>query len=305
MGKMMNKYSDLDINLITPDPDQPRKIFDDSSLTDLCNSIKATGVKQAITVRQVGDKYMIIAGERRYRASILAEKKTIPAIIIGDENQLSEEALYAHQLNENLHREDLNPIEKAEFINKRLKYLESIGIENPREVICEELGVTPSWISKALAPLKLEGDLRALVMQGKVKDYETVKKIKNLGERKQKEAIEKINAGNFNAKEFFSRRKPKIEISNSEENKSEVNNNGIEQHKNDGAIEQGISGNEEKKIKEEFFNFKVNKDQLEALFISTGFIHTINGFDQEQKETLYTKNKKELVEKFLESVTSS
>lgn len=297
MGKMMNKYSDLDISLITPDPDQPRKIFDDSSLTDLCNSIKATGVKQAITVRQVGDKYMIIAGERRYRASILADKKTIPAIIIGDQDQLSEEALYAHQLNENLHREDLNPIEKAEFINKRIKHLESIGNENPRETICTELGVSPSWISKALAPLKLEGELRDLVMQGKVKDYETVKKIKNLGGKKQKEAIEKINAGNFNAKEFFSRRKPKDEVSENNEqldDSSENNENDLDTNSNESKI-----------IKEEVYNFKVNKTQLEALFISTGFIHTINSFDAEQKEMLFTKNKKELVEKFLESVTSS
>lgn len=297
MGKMMNKYSDLDISLITPDPDQPRKIFDDSSLTDLCNSIKATGVKQAITVRQVGDKYMIIAGERRYRASILADKKTIPAIIIGDQDQLSEEALYAHQLNENLHREDLNPIEKAEFINKRIKHLESIGNENPRETICTELGVSPSWISKALAPLKLEGELRDLVMQGKVKDYETVKKIKNLGGKKQKEAIEKINAGNFNAKEFFSRRKPKDEVSENNEQLDDSSENNVN--------DLDTNSNESKIIKEEVYNFKVNKTQLEALFISTGFIHTINSFDAEQKEMLFTKNKKELVEKFLESVTSS
>ena len=300
MGKMMNKYSDLDISLITPDPDQPRKIFDDSSLMDLSNSIKATGVKQAITVRQVGDKYMIIAGERRYRASMLADKKTIPAIIIGEHDQLTEEALYAHQLNENLHREDLNPIEKAEFINKRITHLESIGDENPRETICNELGVSPSWISKALAPLKLEGDLRNLVMQGKVKDYDTVKKIKNLGEKKQKEAIEKINAGNFNAKEFFSRRKPKNEVIGLD------NSNGKEEIKTDEEkSEQGNDLNNKKVIKDELYNFKLNKTQLEALFMSTGFIHTLNSFDEEQKEVLYTKNKKELVEKFVESFTSS
>lgn len=298
---MMNKYSDLDINLIQPDPDQPRKIFDDSSLTDLCNSIKATGVKQAITVRQVGGLYMIIAGERRYRASILAGKETIPAIVIGDQDQLTEEALYAHQLTENLHREDLNPIEKAEFINKRLKHLELKGYENPRETICLELGVSPSWISKALAPLKLEGELRDLVMKGKVKDYETVKKIKKLGGKKQKEAIEKINSGNFNAKEFFSRRKPK----STEEIKVDAVDLEIQGSEKIDLIDQGENKHLEKPIKEEIYIFKVNKKQLEELFVATGFIHTVNSFDQDQKETLYTKNKKELVEKFIESFTSS
>lgn len=138
---MMDSFSNLDIDKITPDPNQPRKIFEDDSLTELSNSIKAIGVKQAIQVRKVNDKYMIIAGERRYRASILAGKQTIPAIIVGDESKLTEDALYAHQLTENLHREDLNPIEKAEFINKRMQYLISQGDENARATICEEIGV--------------------------------------------------------------------------------------------------------------------------------------------------------------------
>ncbi|ENU4037209.1 TPA: ParB/RepB/Spo0J family partition protein [Acinetobacter baumannii] len=283
----MNSYQDLDINLIKPDPEQPRKIFEDDSLTDLSNSIKATGVKQPITVRKVNNEYMIIAGERRYRASILANKTTIPAVIIGDESQLTEEALYAHQLNENLHREDLNPIEKAEFINKRIEYLKKTGDENPRETVCKELGISASWLSKSLAPLKLSDDLRQLVMEGKVKDYDTVKKIKNLGDRKRKEAIELINNGEFNSKEFFSRRKKKDEDKNN--------------------LDESIENNEVDLpvVKEENYNIKVTRSQLESIFKSTGFIHTINTLTTEEKEILFSKNKKELVNKFLESITSS
>lgn len=285
---MMDSFSNLDIDKITPDPNQPRKIFEDDSLTELSNSIKAIGVKQAIQVRKVNDKYMIIAGERRYRASILAGKQTIPAIIVGDESKLTEDALYAHQLTENLHREDLNPIEKAEFINKRMQYLISQGDENARATICEEIGVSNSWVSKALAPLKLEGELRQLVMEGKVKDYETVKKIKNLGDKKKKEAIEQINQGNFIAKEFFSRKKP---IKDTSEN---INSEGEDNDKVESVQK-----------KEQIYNFRLNRSQLDALFNSTGFVHTINNFDEEQKEILYSKNKKELVEKFIESITSS
>lgn len=284
----MNSFSDIDITTIKPDPEQPRKIFEDSSLTDLCNSIKATGVKQAITVREVNGSYMIIAGERRYRASILAGKTTIPAIIIGDESQLTEEALYAHQLNENLHREDLNPIEKAEFINKRIEHLKLIGEENPRERVCVELGISNSWLSKSLAPLKLSDDLRSLVMEGKVKDYETIKKIRKLSDRKKKEAIDQITQGDFNAKEFFSRKKKPVDlISTDESNESNESNES-----------------QEESVKEEIYNMKFSRTQLEALFKSTGFIHTINTFSPEEKEILFNKNKKELVTKFIESVTS-
>ncbi|MFK7256881.1 ParB/RepB/Spo0J family partition protein [Acinetobacter baumannii] len=291
----MNSYQDLDINLIKPDPEQPRKIFEDDSLTDLCNSIKATGVKQPITVRKVNNEYMIIAGERRYRASLLAEKSTIPAVIIADESQLSDEAIYAHQLNENLHREDLNPIEKAEFINKRIEYLKANGDENPRETVCNELGISASWLSKSLAPLKLSDDLRELVMNGKVKDYDTVRKIKNLGDKKRKEAIQLINTGEFNSKEFFSRRKKKEEVKNDIENGEEILGENF-----DGNSEEGTPI-----VKEENYNIKVTRSQLELLFKSTGFIHTINTFTPEEKEILFIKNKKELVNKFIESITSS
>lgn len=284
----MNNYDNLDINLIIPDPDQPRKIFEDSSLDDLCNSIKAIGVKQAITVRKIDDKYMIIAGERRYRASILAGKSIIPAIIIGEGEQLTDEAIYAHQLSENLHRDDLNPIEKAEFINKRIKFLESQGKENAREIVCNELGISQSWLSKSLAPLKLEDDLRQLVMNGKVKDYEIVKKIKSLKGKKKQEAIEKINTGQFNAKEFFSRKKPEPNINNLNKKPEEAENQ---------------NGSEKSIEKEESYSFRITRSQLDSLFKSTGFIHTINEFSSDDQETLYTKNKKELVLKFIESFT--
>lgn len=291
MVLMMNSYQDLDINLIKPDPEQPRKIFEDDSLSDLCNSIKATGVKQPITVRKVNNEYMIIAGERRYRASLLAEKTTIPAVIIEDESQLTDEALYAHQLNENLHREDLNPIEKAEFINKRIEYLKKTGDENPRETVCKELGISASWLSKSLAPLKLSDDLRELVMNGKVKDYETVRKIKNLGDKKRREAIQLINTGEFNSKEFFSRRRKKED--------EKIDNENIDENL-EGNSEEGTTI-----VKEENYNIRVTRSQLELLFKSTGFIHTINTFTDEEKEILFIKNKKELVNKFLESISSS
>ena len=105
-------------------------------LDELANSIAAVGVIQPIRVRRnpsaaLGQPdYRIIAGERRWLASKKAGKDTIPAVIVEDDAALTDEAIYAHQLTENLHRQDLNPVEKAEFIQGRMDYLKGQGITN-------------------------------------------------------------------------------------------------------------------------------------------------------------------------------
>lgn len=97
------------LSLIEPNTDQPRKKFDEVALNQLSESIKVHGVLQPIVVVQKGDRYQIVAGERRYRASILAGKKTIPAIVrkLSDQNRLE------LSLIENVQRSDLSVIEVA------------------------------------------------------------------------------------------------------------------------------------------------------------------------------------------------
>ena len=112
------KVLNLDINSIFPNENQPRKIFDEAPLLELSNSIKTHGVIQPIIVsKQPDGRYMIIAGERRWRASILAQKNTIPAIVKDyTEKQIAEVSLI-----ENLQREDLNPIEAARAMKKLME----------------------------------------------------------------------------------------------------------------------------------------------------------------------------------------
>ena len=98
-----------DINSIVPNPDQPRKEFDRESLEELAESIKEKGIIQPILVEEKGDRYMIIAGERRYRAARMAGMGKIP-IIIGTFSQHEKLEI---ALIENIQREDLNPIETA------------------------------------------------------------------------------------------------------------------------------------------------------------------------------------------------
>jgi len=106
----VGSVSNILISQIEVNPFQPRDIFDDSALQDLAESIKLHGVIQPITLRKMGyDKYQLIAGERRFRASIIAGLDDIPSFIrIADDEQMLEWALI-----ENIHRENLNPIEIA------------------------------------------------------------------------------------------------------------------------------------------------------------------------------------------------
>ena len=110
LDNVSNNYQTILINHITPGKYQPRRMFDPAQLDELANSIKQNGVIQPIVVRKIADnKYEIIAGERRWRASTLAGLETIPAII----RVFSDEEALAVSLIENIQRQDLNVIEEA------------------------------------------------------------------------------------------------------------------------------------------------------------------------------------------------
>ena len=104
----------IDMGLIDVNPNQPRKVFDPTALSELAQSIKTHGVIQPILVTPRNNRYMIVAGERRFRASKLAEIKTIPCIVKDfDDAQVQEVALL-----ENIQRQDLNPIETARALKE-------------------------------------------------------------------------------------------------------------------------------------------------------------------------------------------
>ena len=108
---------DIALQDLIPNRFQPREIFNDKELSELADSIKQHGVIQPIIVRKVGDKYEIIAGERRFRASQLAGKETIPALVRDiDDKEAAKIALL-----ENLQRSNLTPIEEEKTYQKILK----------------------------------------------------------------------------------------------------------------------------------------------------------------------------------------
>lgn len=149
----------LPIRLIDPNPQQPRRNFEPSALEELAASIRAVGVIQPIIVAPDGERYTIIAGERRYRASRLAELEEIPAIVREWDAQRRMEAA----LIENLQRDDLNPIEEAMGVRR---LMDEGGLT--QEKVAERLGKSRPAVANLLRLLTLEKSVRQLVVEGKL-----------------------------------------------------------------------------------------------------------------------------------------
>ena len=133
------KIVELSLNELRPNPYQPRKTFEEKSLQELANSIEKSGVFQPIIVRKSKVKgYEIIAGERRFRASKLAKKEMIPAIV----RDFDEEAMMQVAVLENLQREDLNPLEEAEAYEMLMNNLHLTQAE-----VAERLGKSRPYIA--------------------------------------------------------------------------------------------------------------------------------------------------------------
>jgi ParB family transcriptional regulator, chromosome partitioning protein len=146
---------ELPLNELRPNPYQPRKTFDEVSLQELANSIQHAGVFQPIIVRKSTVKgYEIIAGERRFRASKLAKKETIPAII----RDFDEEAMMQVAVLENLQREDLNPLEEAEAYEMLMKNLKLTQAE-----VATRLGKSRPYIANYLRLLSLPKLVKEMV----------------------------------------------------------------------------------------------------------------------------------------------
>ena len=196
------QYLEIPISAITPDPDQPRKDINKETLLELSESIKAMGVEQPINVRTHPtnpDFYMIISGERRWRASKLAGLTVIPAIL---REEMESADLKRRQLAENYHRDNFNPVEEAEFLNRWINSLYGQNIEAPHTIIAQELGISPSTLSKKLAVLKYSAEVRAIVRDGLLRDKDALSILEKLNSNDRNLVIEKVKLGDFNFKEF-------------------------------------------------------------------------------------------------------
>lgn len=152
-----NSVVDLKINDISPNNGQPRKNFNDESLNELASSIKENGIIQPILVQRKGEGYMIIAGERRWRAARIAGLSVIPAIV----RELSDREVMEQALIENIQREDLNPIEEASAMQNLLK-----NHKLTQEQLAKKLGKPRTTIANTLRILNLDESLQEFVSRG-------------------------------------------------------------------------------------------------------------------------------------------
>lgn len=150
---------ELDIDLISPNPDQPRTRFAEKALDELAQSISANGIVQPIVVRQRDGKYEIVAGERRWRAAQRAGLRKIPAVV----KEVSDDKLLELALIENIQRQELNPIEEAQAYRR---LIDSLGLT--QEMVSERVGKERSLIATSLRLLKLPDDIRRLIEEGKL-----------------------------------------------------------------------------------------------------------------------------------------
>jgi ParB family chromosome partitioning protein len=144
----------IPVDAIEPNPFQPRQQFDDASLAELAQSIRTDGVLQPIAVRPAGQRYQLIVGERRWRAARVAGLPEIPAII----RQAGDDEMLVLALVENIQREDLNAIEKAQAYDSLRRTLNI-----PIEQLANRLGQDRSTVSNYLRLLELDEPIQALI----------------------------------------------------------------------------------------------------------------------------------------------
>ena len=149
--------AEIAIDLIEPNPEQPRTRFAEESLEELAQSIRMNGVVQPIVVRSVGGRFQIVAGERRWRASQRAGLRKIPAVI----KEVSDEKLLELALVENIQRQELNPIEEAKAYRK---LIDNIGLT--QEVIADRVGKHRTVITTSMRLLRLPTEIQRIIEEG-------------------------------------------------------------------------------------------------------------------------------------------
>ena len=155
-----SSISEIELSKIQPNPDQPRSVFEEETLEELAVSIRSLGVIQPITLKETGtDKYMIISGERRYRASLMAGLERIPAYI----KTAADENIVEMALIENIQREDLNSIEIALAYQK---LIDSYGLT--QEKLSERVGKKRATIANYLRLLKLPAEIQVGLTDKKI-----------------------------------------------------------------------------------------------------------------------------------------
>jgi ParB family chromosome partitioning protein len=157
--ELQDSLQEIRLDAISPNPYQPRTVWDQQELEDLAESIRANGVIQPIIVRPAKSGFELIAGERRFRAAKLASLKTIPALV----RQATDRQLLELTLIENIHRANLNPIERAKAYQN---YINTFSLTQTEAA--ERLGEDRSVIANYLRLLDLPEEIKQMLIEGRL-----------------------------------------------------------------------------------------------------------------------------------------
>lgn len=151
--------ADISVDLIDPNPFQPRIDWDDEELSSLSESIKQQGILQPLILRKADERYQLIAGERRLRASVLAGLEVVPAFV----READEKQMMALALIENIQRQDLNPMEKAEAFSR---FCSEFNLT--QEELGKQVGISRSAIANFQRLMELPEKVKSMVRSGKL-----------------------------------------------------------------------------------------------------------------------------------------
>lgn len=180
---MENAILNVNIDLIIPNRFQPRLVFDEKALNELADSIKEHGIIEPIIVRQLNDKYEIIAGERRYKAACIAGLTKVPVIV----RNLSDYKSAQVAVIENVQRRNLNPMEEA----KSYKRILDQGLKTQEE-LAKEIGVSQSTIANKLRLLSLAEPVKQALSENKISERHARALLKITSLDKQEEILNKV-----------------------------------------------------------------------------------------------------------------
>ncbi|MCO6532190.1 MAG: nucleoid occlusion protein [Lactobacillus panisapium] len=182
------QIQDIELTKIIPNSYQPRREFSDESIRELASTLDKEGLLQPIVVREQGDKYEIIAGERRYRAAKHLGWEKIPAIV----NNMDEAQAASLALIENLQREDLNPIDEAQAYNNLMK-LNNLT----QTALAQNIGKSQSYVANKMRLLKLSPKVQSYLASGEISPRHG-RCLVGLTQKDQGRVLDEILANNLN-----------------------------------------------------------------------------------------------------------
>lgn len=272
----------VDMAQVYVDPFQPRRNF--NALEELASSIKARGLLKPIEVRphpEIHGAYMIKDGERRWRACGINAMEQVQVIVRSKDD---EKTLVMDQLTANWHAESMTPLEEADAIEREIERLRLEGHPNPRERVRAELGISASVLSKKMAVLKYPKEIRDLLDQKLIREYQSVKNLSMLKSEDQAEMILEVKEGRFNAKAFNKSPVKYLKEARAKQRSDEP----------EIPVESNRAGTNTKPANPVLVRWGITKEVLDALIANTAFSGVMDGvnivdLDDEQAKGVFDK----------------